>query len=236
LLDRLAQKGAEPSPSQQETIRRLVAPASFHGDRAACEELEKATRDLPNAFPEFALGYVWRSIALGGLARFSEAFEVLQTGLDTCPDPLQICAGCAHICEQKGSMAQFGWHMQQCFLGTDSYWPYLVLAQAALSCDMQGIAKPLLGASDVLCPGWETWRLQEEEVARIDSLVRSDLPGMRDALTRFAECMEPTFTKVGTVPDDPMQRSKWLRNERELRSVVREYLTTPIRERRGNLA
>jgi hypothetical protein len=224
LFQRHAPTGAEPTTVRQEQIRRLVSPASRYNKTEDCQALERATRNLPADFPGFALGYLWRSVAFAGLGRFEEAFCLLETGLELCADPLQICAACAHLCERTGSLVQLGWHMQECFLCTDSYWAYLTLAQAALSSEMHELSRSLFAASDVVCRTDGMWRPSPEEATRIDGLVGKNLLAVRASLTRFADCIEPILTELRVVPDNPVLRAQWLQENKEPRKALAEYL------------
>ena len=224
LLKRHAPTGVEPAAARKEQIRRLVSPASRYHKEEDCQALEVATRNLPADFPGFALGYLWRCIAFAGLNRFEEACSLLDTGLEVCADPLQICSACSHLFEQTGSLAQFGWHMQECFLSTDSFWPYLVLGQASLASGMHDLSKSLFAASDVLSRDDGMWRPSPEQIKRIDDLVRKNLPAMMAALAKFTASMEPALTALRVVPEDPSLRKQWLQEDNPSRKELWKYM------------
>jgi hypothetical protein len=115
--------------------------------------------------------------------------------------------------------------MQQCYLGTRSYWPFLVLAQAAVSSGMQYLSRSLFAASDIVDGTGEMWRPSPTQATRIESLVSNNLAAILSALARFYDHLAPALNELQSVPEDPALRGAWLREKQGLRKSLVEKLT-----------
>jgi hypothetical protein len=170
------------------------------------EEISKS--NLLALFPKFDLTYVAQALALARISRFSEAEVILGTAFLNCPVRSALCKALGDIKLWQENPVAFGWYMQACLLGYESYIPYLELSEAASAIGMVELGNRLLNASDILRTSM--YRVSSKSATRF--IARKDPKNLHAALEEFlnfANCFLPP-ADILPQSDESNERATWL--------------------------
>jgi hypothetical protein len=103
--------------------------------------------------------------------------------------------------------ACFGWFMQACLLGYESYGPYLELAEAAKAVGMMDLFERLLNACDIL-NNHSIVRLRADESK--DAIISRDREGLRAALHIFLRFATAFLPPSDVLPPPDNEEQRWI--------------------------
>jgi hypothetical protein len=184
---------------------RLGDPPSAKDVDSLLDEISRS--EVLSLFPEFDLTYVAQALALARVSRFADAEDVLESAFRKCPVKSALCKALADTKLWYPQAVAFGWYMQSCLLGYESYLPYLQLSEAATAVGMVELGNRLLNASDIV--GESMRRLSPAAVTR--SLAQGVADRLRlafEEFLQFADCFLPP-ADVLPPPDDQHEREVW---------------------------
>lgn len=155
------------------------------------EEVDSLLSDIIKSgiiadFPDFDLTYMIQALALARTSRFTEAEAILEDALSRCPVKSALCKAVGDTKLWQNEVVSYGWYMQACLLGYDSYLPYLQLSYTSATIGKHDISIRLLNASDCLC-GSKMFRLSPKSAQKTENVARKETDNMRKAFDIFLE-------------------------------------------------
>lgn len=151
-------------------------------DPTEAERLLHRVDEVLAIFPELDLAYVAQAQALARLSLFTQAEAVVERALRICPVRSALCETTGLIKLYQGDAVCFGWFMQACLLGYESFGPYLELAEIARAVGMNELNERLLNACDILNKH-SIVRLRRDESK--NEIISKNREGLRAALGKF---------------------------------------------------
>ena len=158
-------------------------------------------------FPDVDLTYVAEAQAVARLSLFAQAEAVLEKALRICPVRSALCDAVGLTKLYQGEMVCFGWFMQACLLGYESYGPYLQLSEAAKALGMMELSNRLLNASDILSGGTIPRLRTPESTISIASESKRTLQVALETFLEFAHIFLPPID-VLPPPDSETERGQ----------------------------
>jgi|GEM_PF-3463598 len=197
-----------PPPKRIKDDRLLEAWERYsklprQSDRMIVEPLLQQTRKLLPIFPGSDLIYVAQAGTLARLSRFAEAEALLADGFRNCSVKSALCETMGDVCFWQGKPCSFGWYMQACHLGYESFAPYLLLSEAAALLGLTEIRIRLLNAVDSISSSLP--RLPASNSTA--SVVSKDKLPLIQAFQKFLEYADVYLPSVDFFPEDEKQRS-----------------------------
>jgi hypothetical protein len=169
------------------------------------ELLLQQIRKLRPIFPAFDLIYVAQAGSLARLSRFAEAEALLAEGFCNCSVKSALCETMGDVYFWQGENRSFGWYMQACHLGYESFAPYLLLSEAAALLGLEEIRVRLLNAVDSISSSLPRLPASSSTV----SVVSKDKPRLIQAFRKFLEYANVYLPPMDAFPplEDEKQRS-----------------------------
>ena len=134
-------------------------------------------------YPSFIIPYIWRANAQAALGKYDASYKILELGLVKSPRTDGILQTFGDLKFDQNCVESFGWWMQSCMVGGESFFPYLYLSNLAYELDMPDLNKQLLAAADLL--SYSQPRMDYELIEKHKLLIKNNLDVLKSACSKF---------------------------------------------------
>jgi ankyrin repeat protein len=193
----------------------LIEAQMSYYDYQNNEKYKTLLNKLPpiSKFHDFDIIYIWTAKTYVALENVRRAKEILFSGLEHSKRLFYIMEELANTYFEEDNYLSFGWWMQSCIIGTDSYMPYLYLSYAAMFLEKDELSKRLLAASDIISMG-SMYRFNSNDIiSGIYEVFNINKNEITIAFETFENKMNRYLPSSGFLPDDDDDRSLFLSSD-----------------------
>ncbi len=164
-------------------------------------------RQMPpiEKYSSFIISYIWRANAQAALGNYDAAYKTLELGLVKSPRTDGILQTFGDLKFDQNCVESFGWWMQSCMVGGESFFPYLYLSNLAYELDMPDLNKQLLAAADLL--SYSQPRMDYELIEKHKLLINNNLDVLKSACSKFENSITGYLPSPTFLPDNEVDRS-----------------------------